>query len=337
MRTSRSRLFLGLSAASIALVVGLTGCSTPEADPSGEPAAEVDPRSPEQDTITIAGYRQGSIAPAFAAEKDGLLDEYGVAFEMNYVESSAAGMAAILGGDADVAYSSFWGVIDAVNQGIEVVIPTEAIRFNPGALTFEVLPDSGIESLADLEGTTVSVPALNSGHHNRLRYAMLEEGLDPSTVEFVELPFGEITSALVNGTIDVAAAGGPALSGLKNDYDSVTVLDLADGMFAGAAEGGWIMTKAFADANPNTVAAFQCAWNAGIDLVENDELYVEILVDELGFEQDVAEGEVSKKPVFPKGVELDKIQQFSDIMIELGLLQEPLDVSTIVIPMPTTC
>jgi len=337
MRTARSHLLPALAVTTVAVVIGLAGCSSSEA-PAGETtAAEVDPRAPEQDTITIAGYRQGSIAPAFAAEKEGLLAEYGITQEMSYVESSAAGMAAILGGDADVAYSSFWGVIDAINQGLEVVIPNEAIRFDPGALTFEVLPDSGITSLEDLEGATVSVPALNSGHHNRLRYAMLEEGLDPSTVEFVELPFGEITSALVNGTIDVAAAGGPALTGLKTDYDSVTVLDLADGMFAGAAEGGWIMTKAFAEANPNTVAAFQCSWNAGIDLVKDDDLYVQILVDELGFEQSVAEGEVSKKPVFPKGVETDKIQQFSDVMVELGLLDEPLDVSSIIIPTPDNC
>jgi NitT/TauT family transport system substrate-binding protein len=317
-----------------ALLIALTGCSTPAPETSA-PAADVDPTAPEQSSITIAGYRQGSIAPTIAAGD--LLEGYGMSIEVSYVESSAAGMAALIGGDVVATYSSYWGVIDAVTQGIDLVIAAEAIRFNPGALTFEVLPDSGIEDLADLEGTTVSVPALNSGHHNRLRYAMLQEGLDPSTVNFVELPFGEITSALVNGTIDVAAAGGPALTGLKNDYDSVTVLDLADGIFKDAAEGGWIMTREFAEANPNTVAAFQCAEITGADLVQDDELYVQILVDELGFEQSVAEGEVPKKPVFPTVIDNDKIQQFSDIMQELGLLGDDLDMTSLIVPLPTNC
>src|SRR5699024_6767121 len=147
------------------------------------------------------------------------------------------------------------------------------------------------------EGMTVSVPGLNTLQHNRLQYFFLEAGLDPDTIEFVEFPFGEVGSALANGTIDAGSVAGPPQIALKEEFDTNSVVDFTSGRFAGGSEGGIIATREFVESNPNTVAAFQCMWNTGVEEVNgNEDVFIDILVNELGYSEELAQKDAEKMP-----------------------------------------
>ena len=333
-RRSKTR---AITAALAALAIGLTGCgASGDTEGAGNVAKSFvagDPQATEQSTLSFALYRQATAAPIFAGS-----DGFGLTVKPNWVESSAAGMALLLGGNADLTYSSFWGVVDAKKQGLDVVIVSEMFRFGPGVMTLESLPGSGIKSLKDLVGKTVAVPALNSAQHNRLEYAFMKEGIDSSKVKIVELPFGEVTSALANGTIDAGSVAGPPLTSLKSTYKTTTVLDFAGGIFENAAEGGIITTRQFAEKNPNAIAAFQCTWAQGVAAVDKDNaLFQQILEDKLGFSADVAAAEVPKKPRYQTATDAAKIQEFPKIMVEIGNLDESVDLSEIILPQPKSC
>ena len=334
-RTTRR---LSMTTAAVVFALAITGCSAGGGgNATGEELVAGDPSAPEQSSLTFAMYRQATAAPVFGAKESGAEKEFGVDLEAAWVESSSAGMNLLLGGDAQLAYSSYWGVVDAMVQNMDIAVVTSMFNFGPGVMTLETLPGSGIESLEDLQGKKVAVPALNSAQHNRLEYAFLKADIDSSTVEYVPMPFGEVTAALSNGTIDAGAVAGPVLTVLKDKYDTTTVVDFAGGIFEGHGEGGIITSGEFARKNPNTIAAFQCEWKAGVEAVDDDELFAKILESELGFSADLIPSEIEKKPLFQTSADPKALNQFPEIMVEIGTLDETVDVSSIIIPQPETC
>lgn len=309
-----------------------------ETDQNAEAAAGGDPNEPEMSEAVYASYRQGTVTPAFAATEIGASEEFGLDIEPTWIENTSAGLALVLGGDAQFSYASYWGVVDAISQGVELAIVAENFRAPEGFITLEALPDSGIETLEDLQGKTVGIPGMNTLQHNRIQYLFLEAGLDPNSVEFVEFPFGEVASGLANETIDAGSVAGPPQYDLKDEYDSVTVVDFNAGRFEDASEGGIIATQEFVDQNPNTVAAFQCVWNAGGEEIDsNDDMYVDLLIDEIGFPEELAEADAANRAYYPTEVDLEKIQDYPDIMVEIGTLDETIDMEPYIVAPPEDC
>src|SRR5690606_38937601 len=123
------------------------------------------------------------------------------------------------------------------------------------------------------------VVGLNSGHQARIEKAVILDGGDPSKVEFVSLGWAEMAPALEQGTADAVAVTGAFQFAARDELGSRTIIDLGDGPFAEFPDSQWLVSRAWAEANPNTVAAFQCAVVIkGAEAVTEDrELYEEAL------------------------------------------------------------
>ena len=63
-----------------------------------------------------------------------------------------------------------------------------------------ISPTSGIKSFKDLSGKTVSVPARGAQGEVTIAQAVKNAGGDPSTINFVTLPFPQVVDAVKNGT-----------------------------------------------------------------------------------------------------------------------------------------
>jgi len=346
MRTSGSRVRgIGL-VLGVTMAMALSACGTGTAGGTNTPttntptttatSAKPDPTKPERDSFTGSVYRSGMPTPFFVAKDNGYFAKYGVTFNYSFVGSSAAGMAEMIGGDTDLTYSSFWGVMDSVSNGVPLVILMEAVRYKTDQLTFETLSDSGITKPCDAAGKTVTVPALNSSHQNRLEEAMIQDGCDPASVKFVELPYSEVESALVNHTADMVAVDALRHLQLKQKYQTTTVLDLAGGRFAGVAEGAYVMKQDFAQANPNLVAAIQCGFVAGA-AASTEDGYKNTLINYLDYTPDDAQAAVSTMPLYPTTTDAKAIQDIPDTMVQLGLLDKTINVADIIVPMPDNC
>jgi ABC-type nitrate/sulfonate/bicarbonate transport system substrate-binding protein len=330
-RTAQATLAAG---AALALLVGCGGDA--ESSGSSSAAASADPKAPETTELTGMGFKGGGSASFIQAAKGGAAADYGLTMEMEWLESSAAAIPAVISGDVQVAASSYAGVIDAANQGIPVRVVSGGWASTPNVASLETLPNSGITSLEDLIGKTVAVVSLNSSHAVKIKNSMQEEGLDWKQVNFVELPYGEVPAALEQGTVDASSATGAALTAVKNNLQSVTVFDYGGGEYEGMAETGYIMSQQFIDENPNTVAAFQCAMLRAADEMNSDDAaYREILATDMEFPPPAVEADV--KNTFASELNEDELQINADILENIGSLEEPFDMMSIVVPTPTTC
>ena len=330
----RSRLSLPVAALAASSVLLLTACGAGGSS-AAAPAAATDPHAPEVADITGLSFRAPIAAGFLQAEKGGAAAEYGLHLTLEPIESSATAVSQIVSGDVQIAQSSYFGVIDAARQGIDVVIVSESYASGPNVASLETLPDSGIKELKDLIGKKVAVVSLNSSHAVKLKDSMLEQGLDPNAVEFVELPYGEVAAALQQGTVDASSATAAFLVQVKEKLNTVTVFDYGAGKYDGMAESGWIMKKSFVEENPNTVAALQCALLKGTDEVKDEATYKAILKDDLQFNAEAVSGDVA--PTFGAEIRKEPLQMNADMLHNISAIDEAYDISSITIPTPTNC
>ena len=330
-RAFRAASTLAVLAAGV-LALSACGGATPDA-PAAAPA-NIDPTAPEVSELVVAGYPNAATSQLSVATSKGYTADYGIKVSLQTAENAPAMLAQIIAGDVPIGQVNGFFSVPAVMEGADLVVIGELIRGVPGGQTLEVLPDSGIESVADLEGKKVAVVGLNSGHQGRIASAMLAEGADPSKVQFVNLGWNEMPAALEQGTVDAVTVIGPSQLQLQTELGSTTILDLGGGMFAEFPDSQWLANGKWARENPNAVAAFQCAVVVkGQAAVNEDQEAYEAALRDFGFsDQAIAD---DKKFIYPEANEPAQI--IPDIMAEMGGIDENFDISTITIPLPDNC
>lgn len=167
----------------------------------GTPTLSINYTVPAENLISLMAI------PELQEQFDNLGSEYEL--ETNQNQSTPDSLNAMASGEADMAllaYASFPAAIsqDAVPGGI-TAIAMDFYDAHEDYFKFPVMSmnDSGISGPEDLEGKTIAVNALGTGVH-AIIYRMLEKtGIDPENgVEFVELPFPSIATAIREGRVD---------------------------------------------------------------------------------------------------------------------------------------
>ncbi|MET4639244.1 ABC transporter substrate-binding protein [Mycetocola sp. 2940] len=324
-----------LAGAALTFTVLLTGCgSGAGAEPDAAKELEGgDPSAPEVSEVKLAGIKGPGTIPLQVAADNGTIED--LTISPFFVDNSGIAVTSVISGDAAAANTSYFGVIDAINEGLDLVVIAEGWASTPKTSSLEALPASGIEGLEDLEGKTVNVISLTSSHAIKLRDAMLAEDLDPDAVDWVELPYGEVAAALEQGTVDASSAVGPTLAAVRG-LGSAPVFDYGDEPYEGMAESGWVASRSFVEKNPNTIAAIQCEiFAAQGALVEDRAFFEEQFTAFLGAPPAVAAQEVMLD--YQTENRESEIQRNADIYFSSGRLTEEFDFSEFVIPAPESC
>jgi len=335
---STKRVARGVTGAALfGAAVLLAACSStaPEApDDPASPAAEADPHAPELAEIAVTGIQGPGLIPLILAN-DRFAEQYGLVMEYVPSDNSGVAVTSVVSGDVATANTSYFGVIDAINQGLPLVVIAEGWASTPETGFLMARPGSGIESLADLEGKNVNVISLTSSHAIKLRAAMIAEGLDPDAVNWVELPYAEVAAAFEQGTIDASSAVGPTLAAVRG-LGATPVFDYAEGEYNGMAESGFVSSVDFVTQYPNATAALQCAlFKAQGMLHEDRALFESTFMSFLGAPEAAAKADIMLD--FQTENRLDALQKNVEVYSASGLLSQEIDFAEHTLPTPTNC
>lgn len=339
LRRGRTRGVLAATAAlgAAALLAGCAGGSTPTptTEPTQDAPVAVDPRSPEMANITVTGIMGPGAAIPLILAADQFSSEYGLTIEFVPADNSGVATTQVVAGDVAAANSSYFGVIDAIAQGLPLVVVAEGWASTPETGYLMARPGSGIESLADLVGKKVNVISQTSSHAIKLRESMLAEGLDPEAVEWVELPYSEVAAAFDQGTVDASSAVGPTLAAVLGAGATI-VFDYGAGAYEGMAESGWISSTNFVAEYPNTIAAFQCSIFAAQGALHEDRaLYEEYFMKALNAPEAAAKADVMLD--FQTTNRIDALNRNIEVYEASGLLGQAIDFAQHTLAAPDNC
>lgn len=152
-----------------------------------------------------------------------------------------------------------------------------------------VQPDSGIETVKELEGKTVAVPFGTTTHFDMLK-ALELAGMTQQDLELLDMSPQDMAAAFERGDIDAGWVWFPALARLL-DAGGKPITDALDMAEAGFPTADLLtINPEFGDKYPDTVARYIGALHCGVVMGNADVQYVvEDIVEEFGLEPDAAE------------------------------------------------
>jgi NitT/TauT family transport system substrate-binding protein len=297
-----------------ATLVVLAGCSAPAPATDGE-AEVVD--------ITLAFVPVAGSAPIYVADQEGFFEEEGLSVTLQEVGGPAA-MAALQNGEAQIASLGASVAVTAISQGLPIeVIRGSNATSEPGTdgdpNVVVVMPDSGFEEAADLNGAVVATQTLSSQATIMARSSMDNLGGDSFSVQFLDVPFPDQLGALRSGSVDAAVLTEPFLTAAL-DEGAVPLFDFGNNAYSeGGPVGLFISQQEYAAANPEVLEAFNRAMDAALAwTLEDEDRLRAALPGYVGLSVDQAERMLL--PVFSAEVSEQGMAELVVAMVRYGII-----------------
>jgi ABC-type nitrate/sulfonate/bicarbonate transport system substrate-binding protein len=280
---------------------------------------------PEVSELKIGLIPIADVAPVFIGIEQGFFEEEGLTISTEFAQGGAAAIPALVSGDIDLAFGAYPSFYSAVQEGLPLLIASEANRAATMFGGLYSMPDSGIESPADLAGKTIAVNTLDNIIQLAVEYQLGTADLTLEDVTLVEIPFPNMVATLETGDVDAIAVVEPFGTVARNTLEATLVTDLFTGDLEGFPVAGFYVTESFAADNPNTVAAFARAFAKAVEYANTtDDAVPQILPTYI----ETATVEGSRELNFPEfvaGIDTEFLQATPDFMLETGLLDDPID------------
>lgn len=307
----------------------LTGCNagspsgdgTSSAMPTGEtsPSQSADGLTP----VTIGYFPLVHTSTIVNAEEQGYLEDNGIDADFVQTQGGATVIPALVSGEVDIAYSNYTSALLAAQQGLPVtIIAGNDIGADDHGIYVD--PESGIESIEDLEGKTFAVNNLQNIGTVAI-YAQAEEvGLTRDDLRIVEMPYPDMAAAVENGNVDAIWQVEP-FQVVAEDAGLVKIGNLFEGPVADMPVAGWITTREYADSHPEVIDGLREALSTSIDDLQNNRERLAALVPTF---TKVSEATVNaiELPKFSSEVDVAQLQKGADLMLEYSLIDKELDV-----------
>jgi NitT/TauT family transport system substrate-binding protein len=157
----------------------------------------------EKTTIRAAYIPVVTWLPAWVAKDKGFFEKNGLDVSLTVTQNLSI-LPGTLGRQFDFAPSTPPDLIKAVVGGIDVVaVAGQAIETKDNPSTHLIVrTDSTIRSLQDLKGKVIATPALGAIIHVSVLHSLKKNGIDPTSIRAVEVPFPNMADQLKAGNVD---------------------------------------------------------------------------------------------------------------------------------------
>ncbi|WP_166873325.1 MULTISPECIES: ABC transporter substrate-binding protein [unclassified Salinibacterium] len=258
-------LLVGIAAVS---VFALAACSN-TTEPSGDETAA----DGELTAITVGIIPIVDTAPLHLGVEQGFFEEEGLDVTIESGAGGAALIPGVISGDFDFAFGNYVSSMVARDKGLDIVYVANG-NSTTGDPTFDfsgvlVNADSDIQSPADLAGKRVSVNTLANIGDTTIRQVVEDDGGDPESIEFVEIPFPDAPAALANGQVDAAWILDPFMTSAIDAGARVVTYNFAD-FDENLDVSGYFTSGDQLEAEADTVEAFKTAMNRSLEFAQEN-------------------------------------------------------------------
>lgn len=194
---------------------------------------------------------QPIVEPSRVPQADGAYEAAtGAEIDWKRFEGGADVIAAIASGAIDIGYVGSSPLAAAASRGLPI-----QTFFVVGLIgESEALVARGIDTPEGLKGKKVATPFVSTAHYSLLT-ALDHWGIDPKTVDLLNLRPPEIAAAWERGDIDAAYVWDPVLAAIKQSGAVLaTSADVAG--WGGPTFDAWIVRTDYAEKHPDVVNAF---------------------------------------------------------------------------------
>ncbi|GGX04724.1 sulfonate ABC transporter substrate-binding protein [Streptomyces chartreusis] len=283
-----------------------------------------------RETVTVAALPLVDCAALYIARDRGLFEKEGLDVRIQQIQQSLQALPALAKGQIDmVASANYVTYLQAHEKGtLDIRIVAEAIRAAPRMMDVLVPEDSDIKTVADLAGKKLAVNVLNNVQSLTFDEILEKQGV--GRPDYRAIPFPQMGAALDKGQVDAVHAVEPYDSAIQDELKARVLVDGASAPVEAIPLSGYISTGDYTDGHGKTLAAFQRAIRAAVEIAEKDPSVVR---DTLPTYTKVTkeQAESIDLPVFPPVMDATQLTRLTDLMEKQGMLKKPIDPATLLV------
>ncbi|HEY1627332.1 MAG TPA: ABC transporter substrate-binding protein [Trebonia sp.] len=198
------------------------------------------------------------------ALKEGFFTQAGLNVTVKSVAQSTVAIPDLLHGSIDVIgggnYVSFFEAEAHGTFPVEILAP--AVDCTPDTYGVVAMPSSGITKPAELAGKTIAVNLTQNVQTLTTSAALTADGVNASSVRYVQIPFPDMGSALQANRVDAISAVEPFLSAALAAGGKL-VTSTCTGSLSGFPLSGYLTTRSWAQQHAAAARSFQQAVEKG--------------------------------------------------------------------------
>jgi NitT/TauT family transport system substrate-binding protein len=265
------------------------------------------------------------------AQSAGLFKKAGLNVDIQKFRSGAEIAAAVAGGALDVGGSQVVSLITAHSRGVPFVMiaPTTYYSYDKRDSAIIVTSGSPIHTPRDLVGKNVGVSSLNDIFSLALMAWLTQNGVDPLTVHFLEIPPPTAPPALEQGRIDASIVFQPVMSQALESKRFRAVGYPLDAMGKRSEVAAFFATSDWVAAHRDLVERFNHAiYDASIYVSAHERETAPVLADFSGVDPVLVAN--MTRPGRALYLEPDQLQSYVNAAAKFGFIAKPFPVEDMI-------
>ena len=298
-----------------------------EAETGGEAPAEE-----ELTTIAVGVVPVVDVAPLSLGIEKGFFEEEGLDVQPAVAQGGAAIIPAVVQGDQEIGFSNIVSLLIGQTEDLPVQVISQGIQATDDpendTAAIAVPADSDIQTAADLEGKTIAINTLRNISELTVSAALEGEGVDVSTINFVEVPLPDMVGQLEAGQVDAAGLVEPFITTGKAAGHRMLIYDRV------ATEpemtiATYFTSDAYLESNPEIVEGFVRAMERSLEYAtENPDEARQAIGEYTENPPEVLEQVVL--PLWQTDLNEPSIELVSELMVTYGITDEQADVDALI-------
>jgi NitT/TauT family transport system substrate-binding protein len=220
-------------------------------------SAAADP--PAMVPVNIVNGLAGEAVEVYIAKNEGIFAKHHIDATLTSSGSPQVVMTGLFAGQTQIAMSNPVQLLTAVNGGLDFVVVAGGTRVtaakDPAGL--DLRADVPYNSPADLKGLSIGVPGFNSAAFMAFKAWLQQRHVDPGQVHFVEVQMSAENDLLASHKLDGVLAIDPFLTEIAKNGTGKLISHFMHDLAPNRPSIFWISTRAWAQSNPQVVAAFR--------------------------------------------------------------------------------
>lgn len=283
--------------------------------------------------LLIGGTPNPEQVTAMVAEQNGIFKKHGIDGRFTIIPINPTIPAALLSDSIQVGAPTPTTLLQAVDSGIDLVVIGGASVNNPQGTGIGIVvgKNSGIKTAKDLQGKRFGAPGLNAVLHVMVRRWLVQEGIDPKSVNFVEAMFPVHGDLLKAGQIDAVVTADPFMSRILQSGEGEQILNLVTTLPGDVPPVMYVATREWAQKNPDKIKAFRAAIEEAAAIIANDPEKARDAIGKALKLPPAALKAVSLPKVSTK-VTPEQIAFWIDVMNKQNMLKTKIDPAKLILP-----
>jgi ABC-type nitrate/sulfonate/bicarbonate transport system substrate-binding protein len=325
----RRRSAFALLVALLAAALTLAACG---GDDNGSGGGGSSSEANKPATLNVGVIPIADVAPLYLGIKKGFFKEQNLTVNPKLAEGGAAITPAVLSGDFQIGFSNNISLLIAASKGLPVQVISQGVlggKDKSEAWADLLVPKNGpIKTPKDLEGKTIAVNTLKNICEVTIKASLEKEGVDVSTLKFIEVPFPDMNAALDAKRVDGACVVEPFVSqgkaGKSKGIDPFYVNTAPD-----LSVATYFTSKQYAEENKDVVERFRTAINKSLDYAQShpDETRA-VLTEYTPIPKEAAQA--IKLPIWRSELDTSTIKLLSQLSKKYGLIEKEPDLNQLI-------